>query len=38
MYHHHECAKFGLSDGPQFIPPMDKVIQSESIQYNRVGS
>ena len=33
-----EYAKFGRSEGHQFFPPMDRGVQSESIQYNRVGS
>ena len=33
-----EYAKFGHSEGHQFFPPMDRGVQSESIQYNRVGS
>ena len=45
-----ECANFGRSEGHQFFPPMDRVVQYESIQsmdrvvqyesiqYNRVGS
>ena len=33
-----EYANFGRSEGHQFFPPMDRVVQYESIQYNRVGS
>ena len=33
-----EYAKFGHSERHQFFPPMDGVVQSESIQYNSVGS
>ena len=34
-----EYANFGRSEGHQFFrPPIDRVVQSESIQYNRVGS
>ena len=33
-----EYAKFGRSEGHPFFPPMDRLVQSESIQYNRVGS
>ena len=33
-----EYAKFGLPRDTNFFPPMDRGVQSESIQYNRVGS
>ena len=33
-----EYAKFGRSERHHFFPPMDRVVQSESIQYNSVGS